>query len=112
MYRSVHGVKVVCWNQAATRKLGGPLVARRLTLGAVYLYRSWPETIGTLVCSTEIRCSGKGTGRSGDNTVRRHTFWGSLDMSMLTPHGECLLWTPELLWVNAVSDVLIALAFF
>src|SRR3954447_18103804 len=33
-------------------------------------------------------------------------------MSMLTPHGECLLWTPGLLWVNAVSDVLIALAFF
>ena len=33
-------------------------------------------------------------------------------MSMLTPHGECLLWLPELIWVNAISDVLIAIAFF
>ncbi|XUM23820.1 ATP-binding protein [Bradyrhizobium oligotrophicum S58] len=33
-------------------------------------------------------------------------------MSMLTPHGECLLWTPELIWVNTVSDILISFAFF
>jgi signal transduction histidine kinase len=33
-------------------------------------------------------------------------------MSMLTPHGACLLWTPELIWLNAISDALIASAFF
>ena len=33
-------------------------------------------------------------------------------MTTLTPHGECLLWTPELIWVNAVSDLLISFAFF
>ena len=31
---------------------------------------------------------------------------------MLTPHGACLLWKPELIWLNAISDALIASAFF
>jgi signal transduction histidine kinase/CheY-like chemotaxis protein len=33
-------------------------------------------------------------------------------MSTLIPHGACLLWQPELIWLNAVSDVLIAGAHF
>ena len=33
-------------------------------------------------------------------------------MSMLSPHGACLLWQPELIWLNAISDTLIAGAFF
>ena len=33
-------------------------------------------------------------------------------MSMLTPHGACLLWKPELVWLNAISDALLAIAFF
>jgi len=33
-------------------------------------------------------------------------------MSMLTPHGACLLWRPELIWLNAVSDAMLAIAFF
>ena len=33
-------------------------------------------------------------------------------MSMLTPHGACLLWKPELIWLNAVSDAMLAVAFF
>ena len=33
-------------------------------------------------------------------------------MSMLTPHGACLLWKPELIWLNVVSDALLAIAFF
>lgn len=28
------------------------------------------------------------------------------------PHGYCLLWRPDLVWVHAVSDLLIALAYF
>jgi signal transduction histidine kinase len=35
-----------------------------------------------------------------------------LDMSTLTPHGACLLWKPELIWLNAISDALIGGAFF
>ena len=35
-----------------------------------------------------------------------------LDMSTLTPHGACLLWKPELIWLNAVSDAMLAGAFF
>ena len=35
-----------------------------------------------------------------------------MDMSTLLPHGACLLWKPELIWLNAISDVLIASAFF
>ena len=33
-------------------------------------------------------------------------------MSTLTPHGACLLWKPELIWLNAVSDAMLAVAFF
>jgi signal transduction histidine kinase len=33
-----------------------------------------------------------------------------LDMSTLIPHGACLLWQPELLWLNVISDALIAIA--
>jgi PAS domain S-box-containing protein len=32
--------------------------------------------------------------------------------SELTPHGFCLLWEPGLIWLHAVSDSLIALAYF
>jgi signal transduction histidine kinase len=35
-----------------------------------------------------------------------------MDMSMLIPHGACLLWKPELIWLNAVSDAMVAGAFF
>ena len=33
-------------------------------------------------------------------------------MSTLIPHGACLLWKPELIWLNVVSDALVACAFF
>ena len=33
-------------------------------------------------------------------------------MSMLTPHGACLAWRPLLIWLNAVSDAMVATAFF
>ena len=33
-------------------------------------------------------------------------------MSTLTAHGACLLWKPELIWLNAVSDAMLAAAFF
>jgi signal transduction histidine kinase/CheY-like chemotaxis protein len=35
-----------------------------------------------------------------------------MDMSTLLPHGACLLWKPELIWLNAISDAMIAGAFF
>jgi signal transduction histidine kinase len=35
-----------------------------------------------------------------------------LDMSTLTPHGACLDWRPELIWLNVVSDTMAAFAFF
>jgi signal transduction histidine kinase/CheY-like chemotaxis protein len=39
-------------------------------------------------------------------------FGDILDMSTLTPHGACLLWKPEWIWLNAISDALIAGALF
>ncbi len=33
-------------------------------------------------------------------------------MSTLTPHGACLLWKSELIWLNAVFDAMLAAAFF
>src|ERR1700674_5081423 len=35
-----------------------------------------------------------------------------MDMSTLMPHGACLLWKPELIWLNAISDALTAGALF
>jgi signal transduction histidine kinase/ActR/RegA family two-component response regulator len=35
-----------------------------------------------------------------------------LDSSMFSPHGICLLWEPELVWLHVVSDAIIAVAYF
>ena len=35
-----------------------------------------------------------------------------LDSSTLSPHGICLLWEPELIWLHVVSDAVIAAAYF
>ena len=35
-----------------------------------------------------------------------------LDSSMFSPHGICLLWEPELIWLHVWSDALIAMAYF
>jgi len=35
-----------------------------------------------------------------------------LDSSALSPHGICLLWDPELIWLHVASDALIAAAYF
>src|SRR5450631_531958 len=35
-----------------------------------------------------------------------------MDMSTLVPHGACLLWKPELIWLNAISDAMVAGALF
>uniref|UniRef100_Q07RK2 histidine kinase n=1 Tax=Rhodopseudomonas palustris (strain BisA53) TaxID=316055 RepID=Q07RK2_RHOP5 len=39
-------------------------------------------------------------------------FTRILDSSMYSPHGICLLWEPELIWLHVVSDSLIAVAYF
>jgi PAS domain S-box-containing protein len=40
-------------------------------------------------------------------------FWAALFAPTgLTPHGFCLAWQPGLLWLHAVSDVLIALSYY
>lgn len=35
-----------------------------------------------------------------------------LDSSTLSPHGICLLWRPELIWLHVMSDAIIALSYF
>jgi signal transduction histidine kinase len=35
-----------------------------------------------------------------------------LDSSMFSPHGICLLWEPELIWLHVFSDAVIAIAYF
>ena len=35
-----------------------------------------------------------------------------LDSSMFSPHGICLLWEPELIWLHVTADALIAAAYF
>jgi signal transduction histidine kinase len=35
-----------------------------------------------------------------------------LDSTMFSPHGICLLWEPELIWLHVTSDAVIAAAYF
>ena len=35
-----------------------------------------------------------------------------IESSTLSPHGICLLWRPELIWLNVGSDAIIALSYF
>jgi signal transduction histidine kinase len=35
-----------------------------------------------------------------------------LDSSMFSPHGICLLWEPDLIWLHVTSDAVIAAAYF
>jgi signal transduction histidine kinase len=35
-----------------------------------------------------------------------------LDSSMFSPHGICLLWEPDLIWLHVTSDAVIAVAYF
>jgi signal transduction histidine kinase len=35
-----------------------------------------------------------------------------LDTSLFSPHGICLLWEPELIWLHVTSDALIAASYF
>jgi hypothetical protein len=35
-----------------------------------------------------------------------------LDSSTLSPHGICLLWEPELIWLHVLSDAVIATSYF
>jgi hypothetical protein len=37
---------------------------------------------------------------------------GLFDASNLAPHGLCLLWRPELIWLHVLSDGFIGLAYF
>ncbi|MDA9441563.1 histidine kinase [Bradyrhizobium sp. CCBAU 51745] len=39
-------------------------------------------------------------------------FQRLLDSSTLSPHGICLLWEPELIWLHVASDAIIAAAYF
>jgi signal transduction histidine kinase len=47
---------------------------------------------------------------------RDYSMWNFferlLDSSAFSPHGICLLWEPELIWLHVTSDALIAAAYF
>ena len=40
------------------------------------------------------------------------SFERLLDSSMFAPHGICLLWEPQLIWLHVASDIVIASAYF
>jgi hypothetical protein len=39
-------------------------------------------------------------------------FFGSYFRGDYMPHGHCYLWQPHILWVNVISDLIIAAAYF
>src|SRR5581483_224721 len=55
-------------------------------------------------------------GRRRRQSARSERMWAYLqsllDSSTLSPHGICLLWRPELIWLHVVSDAIIALSYF
>ena len=38
-------------------------------------------------------------------------LWRMLSSETFMPHGHCYLWNPALVWLHAVADGLIALAY-
>ena len=42
----------------------------------------------------------------------REAFLRWFEPSAFSPHGFCLLWEPGLIWLHALSDIVIALAYF
>ena len=39
-------------------------------------------------------------------------FLDFLTMQGLSPHGICLLWQPELIWLHAVADAIIGVSYY
>ena len=66
-----------------------------------------PRGLGNLaVHEDSISCLEMGT------TGMWAFFERLLDSSTLSPHGICLLWEPELIWLHVVSDAVIAASYF
>src|SRR5262249_7750891 len=64
-------------------------------------------------CAAGEKLNDLGSGASiGWRRRRSRRFLEILGMSTLLPHGACLSWKPELIWLNVVSDALLACAFF
>jgi len=51
-------------------------------------------------------------GTAPENITMLHFLQTILDASTLSPHGYCLTWRPELIWLHVVSDTIIAIAYF
>ena len=43
-----------------------------------------------------------------ENNAMWSFFAGLLNSSIYSPHGICLLWDPELIWLHVISDAVIA----
>lgn len=39
-------------------------------------------------------------------------LWDIIFSDQFMPHGYCFLWRPELVWLHAIADVVIALSYF
>jgi C4-dicarboxylate-specific signal transduction histidine kinase len=39
-------------------------------------------------------------------------FWQNLLASDFMPHGVCFLWNPEIVWLHAISDAVIAISYY
>src|SRR5258706_6844764 len=39
-------------------------------------------------------------------------FWQKLLASDFMPHGVCFLWNPEIVWLHAISDAVIAISYY
>src|SRR6202167_591848 len=49
---------------------------------------------------------------AGERRIAMYEFFSRLFSSDFMPHGYCYLWRPGILWLNAVSDSTITLAYY
>src|SRR6202165_4713724 len=90
------------------------MLLRRWPVGLRYRDRwCWPRAF-FLIPDQACRMLHAGTGRFRHvrEVAMRAFLERLLDSSMLSPHGICLLWESELIWLHVASDAVIAVAYF
>ena len=78
-----------------------PFVSARLSVPFRFRFMPWPRPLANPLHSSLIKTN-----------WRKPMIWKLFSSHDLLPHGFCYQWKPALIWLHAMSDILIALAYF
>ncbi len=78
-----------------------PFVSARLSVPFRFRFMPWPRPLANPLHSSLIKTN-----------WRKPMIWKLFSSHDLLPHGFCYQWKPALIWLHAMSDTLIALAYF